>query len=180
MGGKRPELLATAALNSSFLPNGLGLMLFPASLLLPLVFALMYAVRRLKRSPDVMNFILLGLFLGLAGLAKYTAIMFVPAIALYGAIKKGDDVLFNPRLLISAAVSFVIITPLLYWNLQNDFVSFRYQAGHVVGSHSPGFGTLFRSLVARFGAYSPPFFCLAFYGLYKSLRSEAVPYSYPR
>ena len=173
VGGERPALLATAALNGSFLLSGLGLMLLPESLLLPIVFALIFAVRRLERSPDIMNFILLGLFLGLAGLSKYTAILFVPAIALYGVIKKRYDILFNPRLLVSAAVAFVIIAPVLYWNVQNDFVSFRYQIGHVAGSSSPDFGTLFRSLAAQFGAYSPPLFCLAFYGLYKSLRSRS-------
>ena len=172
VGGERRALIATAALNSSFLLSGLGLMLLPESLLLPLVFAIMYAVRRLERSPDVMNFILLGLFLGFAGLAKYTAILFVPAIALYGVIKKRYDILFNPRLLISVAVSLSIITPVLYWNVQNDFVSFHYQIDHVVGSHSPDFEALFRSLAAQFGAYSPPLFCLAFYGLYDSLRGR--------
>jgi 4-amino-4-deoxy-L-arabinose transferase-like glycosyltransferase len=172
-GGERRALFATAALNGSFLLSGLGLMLLPESLLLPLVFALIYAVRRLERSQAAANFVLLGLLLGLAGLADYTAILFVPAIALYGLVKKRYDVLFNPRLLLSAAVAFVIITPVLYWNILNDFVSFRYQTGHVVGGHSPGFRTLLHSLVLQFGAYSPPLFCLAFYGLYKSLRSRS-------
>ncbi|HUI46035.1 MAG TPA: glycosyltransferase family 39 protein [Nitrospirota bacterium] len=173
VGGRRPALLAITALNSSFLLSGLGLMLLPESLLLPIVFGLFFTVRRLERSPDVMNFILLGLFLGLAGLTKYTAILFVPAIALYGVVKKRYDLLFNPKLLVSAAVSFVIIAPVLYWNVQNDFVSFRYQIAHVAGSHSLAFRTLFRSLAAQCGAYSPPLFCLAFYGLYKSLRSRS-------
>ncbi len=172
-GGKRPALFATAALNSSFLLSGLGLVLLPESLLLPLVFALIYTIRRLERSQDVVNFVLLGLFLGLAGLAKYTAILFVPAIALYGAVKKRYDILFNPRLLLAAAVAFVIIMPVLFWNIRNDFVSFRYQLGHATGGLSPGFGTLFRSLAVQFGAYSPPLFCLAFYGLCKSLRSRS-------
>ena len=39
-GGEKTALLATAALNSSFLLSGLGLMLLPESLLLALAFAL--------------------------------------------------------------------------------------------------------------------------------------------
>ncbi|HXY54572.1 MAG TPA: glycosyltransferase family 39 protein [Nitrospirota bacterium] len=170
-GGERTALLATAALNSSFLLSGLGLMLLPESLLLALVFALIYAVRKLERSPDLLNFVLLGLILGLAGLTKYTAILFVPAIAFYAVIKRRYDILFNPRLLISAAVAFIFITPVIYWNVQNGLISIRYQIGHVLGSHSPSFGTLLASLAAQFGAYSPPLFCLAFYGLYASLKS---------
>ncbi len=168
-GEKGPALLATAALNSSFLLSGLGLMLLPESLLLPIVFALISAVRRLERAPNIVNYLILGLILGLAGLTKYTSIIFVPTIALYGVLKKRYDILFNARLLISVAVALVIITPVLYWNMQNDFVSFRYQIGHVADTHSPNFGILVRSLIVQFGAYSPPLFCIAFYGLYKLL-----------
>ena len=69
---ERPALLAVAALNSSFLLGGLGLMLLPESLLLPLVYLLIFAVLRLERTPSTANFALLGLVLGLAGLTKYT------------------------------------------------------------------------------------------------------------
>jgi len=172
LGGEKPALLATAALNGSFLLSGLGLMLLPESLLLPLAFALIFTVRRLERAPDMVSFILLGLALGLAGLAKYTAVLLVPALILYGVIQKRYDILFNPRLLISAVVALIIVTPVIYWNIQNDFVSFRYQTGHVLGSRSPDLGIFFGSLAAQFGAYSPPLFCLAFYGLYALLRSR--------
>ncbi len=171
-GGKGSALLAIAALNSSFLLSGLGLMLLPESLLLPIVFAFLSAVRRLERSPDTVSFILLGLVLGIAGLAKYTAVLLVPAGIIYAVIKKRYDILFDPRVLLSAAVTLIIITPVIYWNVKNDFVSFRYQMGHVAGSRFPGLATVFASLAAEFGAYSPPLFCLAFYGLYRSLRSH--------
>ena len=72
-------------------------MLLPESLLLPITFALIFAVQRLERSPKLKNFVLLGLVLGIAGLAKYTAILFVPAILIYGLIKKRYDILLNPR-----------------------------------------------------------------------------------
>lgn len=170
---KRAALLAVVALNSSFLLSGLGLMLLPESLLLPITFALIFTVLRLERSPDVKNFILLGLVLGLAGLAKYTAILFVPAIVIYGLIKKRYDILLNPRLLLSAFVALVIIAPVIYWNVHTDFISFRYQSGHVVGGHLPNFTKFFQGLGAQFGAYSPPFFCLAFYGLYKAFKRRS-------
>jgi hypothetical protein len=170
--GKRPALLAIVALNSSFLLSGLGLMLLPESLLLPIVFALIFTVLRLERSPKLENFILLGLVLGLAGLAKYTSILFVPAILIYGLLRRRYDILLNPRIIISAVVALVVISPVIYWNILTDFISFRYQSGHVVGGHMPNFTKFFQGLGAQFGAYSPPFFCLAFYGLYKAFRSR--------
>lgn len=173
LGGEKPALYATIALNGSFLLSGLGLMLLPESLLLPIVFALLYTVRRLERSPDLWNYVLLGLLLGFAGLAKYTAILFVPAIIIYGLLQKRYDILFNPRLLVTAAVALVVIAPVLYWNYQNAFASFRFQSGHVVVQDAPHLMPLLKGLVAQFGAYSPPLFCIAFYGLYKALRSRS-------
>ncbi len=173
VSAKRSALLALTALNSSFLLGGLGLMLLPESLLLPIVFALLFTVLRLERSPDTGNFILLGLVLGLAGLAKYTAILFVPSLLLYGLIRKRYDILLNPRLLLSAVIALVLITPVLYWNVHTDFMSFRYQSSHVVGGHIPNFAKFFQSLGAQFGGYSPPLFCLAFYGLYKAFKSRS-------
>jgi hypothetical protein len=172
VSGKKPALLAVVALNSSFLLSGLGLMLLPESLLLPFVFVLIFTVLRLERAPELNNFILLGLVLGLAGLAEYTAILFVPPVLIYGLIKKRYDILLNPRLIITAVVALLIISPVLYWNVHTDFISFRYQTGHVVGGHLPNFTKFFQALGAQFGAYSPPFFCLAFYGLYKAFRSK--------
>jgi hypothetical protein len=172
VSGKRPALLAIVALNSSFLLSGLGLMLLPESLLLPFVFILIFTVLRLEHDPELNNFILLGLVLGLAGLAEYTAILFVPPILIYGLIKKRYDILLNPRLIIAAIVALLIISPVIYWNVHTDFISFRYQSGHVVGGHLPNFTKFFQALGAQFGAYSPPYFCLAFYGLYKAFRSK--------
>ena len=172
LGGRRTALYAVVALNSSFLLSGLGLMLLPESLLLPITFALIFVVQRLERSPNLKNFVILGLVLGIAGLAKYTAILFVPAILIYGLIKKRYDILLNPRLLITAAIALVVIAPVIVWNVQTDFISFRYQTGHVVGGHMPNFAKFFGGLAAQLGAYSPPLFLLAFYGLYKALRSR--------
>ncbi|HYA85455.1 MAG TPA: glycosyltransferase family 39 protein [Nitrospirota bacterium] len=172
VSAKRPALLALVALNSSFLLSGLGLMLLPESLLLPITFALIFTVLRLGHSPGMKNFILLGLVLGLAGLAKYTSILFVPAILIYALIRKRYDILLNPRILISTFVALVVISPVIYWNIHTDFISFRYQSGHVVGGHIPNFIKFFQGLGAQFGAYSPPLFCLAFYGLYKAFRSR--------
>ncbi len=173
VGGEKPALYATLALNGSFLLSGLGLMLLPESLLLPVVFALLFTVRRLERSPDLRSYLLLGLFLGLAGLTKYTAVLFVPALVLYGVMRKRYDILFNPRMLLSAAAALVVILPVLIWNYQHDFVSIRFQFGHVAGEHAPRAAMFLKSLAAQFGAYSPPLFLVAFYGFYKAIRSRS-------
>jgi hypothetical protein len=173
LGSKRQALLAVLGLNSSFLLTGLGLMLLPESLLLPIAFGLVLVVWDLEQSPDTKQYLLLGLVLGLAGLSKYTAILFVPPLALYLIVKRRYDLALNPRLVLGALVALLLIAPVIIWNVQNDFASFRFQSGHVVGTREFSLPALVASFGSQFGAYSPPLFCIAFYGLYRSLRSRA-------
>jgi 4-amino-4-deoxy-L-arabinose transferase-like glycosyltransferase len=170
--GMRPALAATAALNGSLILGGLGLMLLPESLLLPIVFGLIFSMRRLEQKPTLANYLVLGLLLGLAGLAKYTAILVVPPFIVYGLLKKRWDLFFTPRLVAAACVSLVVILPVLLWNLQHDFISFRYQSGHVAGGSGVNYGTFLLSLAAQFAGYSPPLFILAFYGLGRSFKTR--------
>jgi 4-amino-4-deoxy-L-arabinose transferase-like glycosyltransferase len=167
-GSKHIALLAALAVNSSFLFNALSFMLLPDSFLYPLMLLLIFTIKKIEESPEPKYFISLGLLLGLAGLAKYTAILFVPPLVTYFIIKRRYDLLFSKRMLLVAIIALLMVSPVLYWNLQNDFVSFRYQAGHVLGSSSIDMKAFFTTLVAQFGSYSPFLFLVAFYGFFKS------------
>ncbi len=164
--------LAVLALNSSFMFNALGLMLLPDSLLLLLVFLLIFVVRKIEESPQLKYFIWLGLILGLAGLAKYTSILLVPPFLIYLILRQRYDLIMSKNMIVSATIAFLLITPVLYWNLQNDFVSFRYQGSHVLGSPSVKLKPFFISLAAQVGTYSPFLFGIALYGFIKSFRSQ--------
>ena len=169
---KKISWLAVLALNSSFMFNALSLMLLPDSILLVLVFLLVLVVRKIEESPQLKYFIWLGLIFGLAGLAKYTSILLVPPFLIYLILRKRYDLIVSKNMIISAAIAFLLITPVLYWNLQNDFVSFRYQGSHVFGSSSVKLKPFFISLAAQVGTYSPFLFGVALYGFIKSFRSK--------
>jgi hypothetical protein len=172
-GSRKISLLAVLAINSSFLLNALSLMLLPDSLLLVLVFLLIFVIRKLEETTgELKYFVCLGVVLGLCGLAKYTSILLVPSILVYFVFKKRFDLIFSPRTIIAVAIAFLFITPVLYWNIQNDFVSFRYQWSHVMGPSSISVLSFFSSLGAQVGAYSPFLFGVAFYGLAKSFRTD--------
>ncbi len=168
---KKISLLAVLALNSSVMFNVLSLMLLPDSILLVLVFLLVFEVRKIEDSPQLKYFIGLGVIWGLAGLAKYTSILLVPPFLFYLILRKRYDLIFSKKMIVSAALAVLLITPVLYWNLQNDFVSFRYQGNHVLGSSSMKFKPFFMSLGAQVGTYSPFLFGIALYGFIKSFRS---------
>ncbi len=169
---KKISWIAVLALNSSFMFNALSLLLLPDSILLALVFLLVFVVRKVEENSQLKYFIWLGLILGLAGLTKYTSILLVPPLLIYLILRKRYDLIVSKNMMISAAIAFFLITPVLYWNLQNDWVSFRYQGSHVFGSSTAKLKPFFLSLAAQVGSYSPFLFGIAFYGFFKSFRSK--------
>jgi 4-amino-4-deoxy-L-arabinose transferase-like glycosyltransferase len=166
------SLLAVLAINSSFLMNGLSLMLLPDSILLALVLLLILVVKKMEESQQPKYFIYLGLVLGFAGLAKYTAALFVPPLLIYFLMKKRYDLIFSKHMLAGVLIALFLVAPVFYWNFQHDWISFRYQGRHVLGSSSIKPETLLTSLAAQAGFYSPFLFGIAFYGFYKSFREK--------
>lgn len=168
----RISLLAVLALNSSFMLNALGVMLLPDSLLLPLILALIFISLKIERQKKLTDFILLGMVLGLMGLAKYTSILLVPPLILYFLLKRRYDIVFSFPMLLAALIAILFITPVIYWNISHDFQSFRYQGSHVVGNLQPSISNFLESIGLQFGAYSPFLFIIAFYGFFKSFKIQ--------
>jgi len=165
------SLLAVLALNCSFILNVMGLMLLPDSLLLLFVFLLIFIAEKIAREKKPLDFILLGILLGLMGLAKYTSILLVPPLIIFFLLKRRYDIIFSPYMFLAALVALIMITPVIYWNINHDFISFRYQGSHIFGSLATSFKNFIESLAAQFGAYSPFLFIIAFYGFFRVLRS---------
>lgn len=168
----RLSLWSVFALNCSFMLNALGLMLLPDSILMLLVFPLIFVAERLVREKKSIDFIWLGILLGLAGLAKYTAILLVPPLLVFFLFKRRYDIIFSPMMFLAAAIALVLILPVLYWNATHEFISFRYQGAHVFGSLTTGLKNFFVSIAGQFGAYSPFLFIVAVYGFIKALREK--------
>ena len=173
-GSKKISFLAVLALNSSFLFNAMGLMLLPESILLVLVFPLISVIRQMEEKGDPKYFVILGLILGLCGLAKYTSVVLVPSILVYFVFRKRFDLIFSAYTLVSVAIALLMISPVLYWNMQNDYISLRYQWSHVMGPSTLKILSLLSSLGAQAGAFSPFLFGIALYGFYRGFRSEDV------
>ncbi len=168
----KASFFGVVALNSAFIFNALFLMLMPETLLFALVIPIIFAVLAVEKGNRLKDWLILGFLLGLAGLAKYTAFLFVVAIILYLLIKKEYRLFISPKIIPSVLIASVMILPIIIWNIEHDWISFAFQAGHVTGeSHInwKGFGA---SIGAQVGAYSPFLFPVAYYGLYKSLKSK--------
>ncbi len=169
---KRAAFWGIVALNASFLFNALFMMLMPDTLLYLFVVPIMTTALAIERQETLRRWLLLGLLLGLAGLAKYTAVLFVAALMLYFALKRRWDLFTSAKMLPAVALAALIVSPVLIWNARHDWISFAFQSAHVAGSGGIDWTAFYQSLLAQFGAYSPLLFPLAFYGLWRALKAR--------
>jgi hypothetical protein len=73
---------------------------------------------------------MLGLVIGLGILAKYTMILFIPSLGLFLlATPQQRRLLRTPGPWLAAAVAAVCSLPILVWNAEHDWVSFRHIFG---------------------------------------------------
>jgi len=118
------------------LPHLLGVALVPDTLLLPLVCLLMIITWRLASAQSAQRlslWVAMGLCLGLAGLAKYTAALLALSVLIALTLAHGTRLLRMPGLWIAALVALLLITPVLVWNATHDWISFAYQFGRISG-----------------------------------------------
>jgi 4-amino-4-deoxy-L-arabinose transferase-like glycosyltransferase len=168
----KSSLFGVIALNSAFIFNALFLMLMPETLLFALVLPIIFTVIAVEKYDRLKDWLILGFLLGLAGLAKYTAFLFVVSIIIYLLIKKEYRVFLSPKIIPSVLMAAVMILPIIIWNIEHDWISFAFQAGHVAGESHINYKGFAASIAAQAGAYSPFLFPVAYYGLYKSLKSK--------
>ncbi len=108
----------------------LGLALVPDVPLLTLSLAVVLVLLALGESPTPRRWLLLGLLLGLAGLAKYTAVLLLPGGLVYLLWQGQWRQLLTPWPWLAALLGLLVITPVLYWNATHAWASFAYQLGH--------------------------------------------------
>jgi len=141
------------------IPHLLGFALTPDALLMPLTCWVMWltwqlcqpsealfknknAVQRLASKIENVNsnrlatWLLLGLALGLSGLAKYTAVLLALGVVLALCRYQGWRWLLQLGPWLAFAVALLCVMPVLYWNAMHDWASFVYQANHAAGSNA--------------------------------------------
>ena len=143
---QKNTIFAVIALNLTPMYNTMSVALLPDTLMMPLIVLIVQYTEKILVSSTAKNWITLGLLLGLAGLSKYTAIIFVPALVLVFIFKNKWREIFNPSLWLGALVSVTLVSPVLIWNLQNDFASFKYQTAHVSTLDSNVFQNIIQSI----------------------------------
>ncbi len=105
---------------------------------------------------NLILWMLTGLFLGFAFLSKYTAALIPPSVLLYLLVsKKNRAVLktFYPYLALAAAL--LVFSPVIYWNLIHNFISFRFQLSHGFSRPKPGISLFMQGWLGQFLVVTP-------------------------
>lgn len=100
----------------------------PDIALIPCELAMFWSLARLAQSNNHRWWLAAGLFGGLALLAKYTAMLLVPAIVGFVLVPAWRrEQLTSAWLWLGLCVALLVFSPVLYWNATHDWASFRFQ-----------------------------------------------------
>ena len=112
-----------------------------------------------SRAQGPSKLLLFGLFAGLAMLSKYSGVFLWVGMGLYILIFNRKQ-LKSPYLYLSLLISAICCIPILYWNIQNGFISFHFH-GERVGGNSINLSTFGTELAGEFLYNNPVNFILA-------------------
>jgi hypothetical protein len=112
----------------------------------------------------------LGLLLGLAGLAKYTAVTLALSAVLLLALGGQWAQLRRPWPWLAVGLALLLITPVLGWNWQHDWLSFNYQLGHGVPGRDWDLSRFLLSQAGQLVAYGPALYLFGIAAMIGGLR----------
>ena len=124
----------------------------PDVAMIPFAVAMLWALVRLGESGDARWWLAAGIFAGLALLSKFTVIMLLPAIAAFMLVPAWRwRWLRSPWPWLAALIAVVIFLPVLIWNAEHDWASFRFQFVRAVATHEWSLRTVGEFIGVQFG-----------------------------
>ena len=124
----------------------------PDVAMIPFAVAMLWALVRLADSGNARWWLAAGLFAGLALLSKFTALMLVPAVLAFMLVPD-----WRRRWLTSASpwfaalIAVAVFLPVLIWNSEHDWASFRFQSVRAIATHELSLRTVGEFLALQFG-----------------------------
>jgi 4-amino-4-deoxy-L-arabinose transferase-like glycosyltransferase len=124
----------------------------PDTALIPFAVAMVWALVRLHESGDGRWWLAAGVFAGLALLSKFTVVMLLPAVLAFALVPDWRRRwLLSPYPWLAALIAVVVFLPVLIWNAQHDWASFRFQFVRAVATHEWSLRTLGEFIGMQFG-----------------------------
>jgi 4-amino-4-deoxy-L-arabinose transferase-like glycosyltransferase len=108
----------------------------PDVALIPFAVAMVWALIRLNESGNPRWWLAAGVFAGLSLLSKFTVVMLIPAVlAFMLAPDWRRRWLLSPYPWLAALIALVLFLPVLIWNAEHDWASFRFQLVRATATH---------------------------------------------
>ena len=124
----------------------------PDVAMIPFAVAMVWALVRLHQSGDGRWWLVAGLFAGLALLSKFTVVLLVPAVLAFMVVPDWRRRwLLSPYPWLAALLALVVFLPVLIWNAQHDWASFRFQFVRAVATHEFSLRTVGDFIGLQFG-----------------------------
>ena len=124
----------------------------PDTAMIPFAVAMLWSLVRLQESGDARWWLAAGLFAGLAALSKFTVIMLLPAVVAFALVPDWRRRwLASPYPWLAALIAVIVFAPVLIWNVQHDWASFRFQFVRAIATHAWSFRTVGEFLGIQFG-----------------------------
>jgi 4-amino-4-deoxy-L-arabinose transferase-like glycosyltransferase len=124
----------------------------PDVALIPFAVAMVWALIRLSESGDGRWWLAAGAFAGLALLSKFTAVMLIPSVAAFMLVPDWRRRwLLSPYPWAAALIAIVLFLPVLIWNNQHDWASFRFQLVRATATHELSLRTVGDFIGLQFG-----------------------------
>jgi 4-amino-4-deoxy-L-arabinose transferase-like glycosyltransferase len=124
----------------------------PDIALIPFSAAMVWALVRLHESGDGRWWLAAGLFAGLALLSKFTAVMVVPAVAAFMLVPDWRRRwLRSPYPWAAVLIAVTVFLPVLIWNAQHEWASFRFQFVRATATHELSLRTVGDYIGLQFG-----------------------------
>jgi len=124
----------------------------PDVALIPFAVAMVWALIRLNESGGGRWWLAAGVFAGLALLSKFTAVMLIPAVLAFMLVPNWRRRwLLSPYPWLAAAFALLLFLPVLIWNAQHDWASFRFQLVRATATHELSLRTVADFIGLQFG-----------------------------
>ncbi len=124
----------------------------PDVAMIPFAVAMMWSLVRLAQSGDGRWWLAAGLFAGLSLLSKFTAIMFAPAVAAFLLVPDWRwRWLRSPYPYLAVLIAIAVFSPVLIWNAQHDWASFRFQGVRATANYGISLRTIGDFIGLQFG-----------------------------
>lgn len=101
------------------------------------------------------DWIILGFILGAAGLSKYTGITLALSTFIVLFLQFRGKLFTQFGLYIAGIIAGICILPVLYWNMQNEWVSILYQLNHSAGKSEYNLANALTMQITQLGSFGP-------------------------